>query len=92
MFKLTFLLRVMCIQGRCIFGCRAFLKYLVRKLNAVNKTKRSKPSSMKKWSFSMRVVKYWNRLPAYIVMTLSVLAFKKPFDNQWGEILPKVPV
>ncbi len=37
---------------------------------------------------SVRVVKYWSRLPAYVVLSPSVYIFKKHLDRQWSEILP----
>ncbi len=42
--------------------------------------------------FSVRVVKYWNRLPAHLVMSPSVSDFKKRLDRQWSGIFPTAPV
>ncbi len=39
-------------------------------------------------AFSVRVVKYWNKLPASVVTVPSVEAFKKRLDNVWTEVFP----
>ncbi len=43
-------------------------------------------------SFSVRVVKYWNRLPAHLVLSPSVSIFTKQLDRHWSEIVPAAPV
>ncbi len=43
-------------------------------------------------AFSVRVVKYWNRLPVHLVLSPSVSIFKKQLDRQWSEIFPAAPV
>ncbi len=43
-------------------------------------------------TFSVRVVKYWNRLPAHLVLSPSVSIFKKQLDRQWSKIFPVAPV
>ncbi len=43
-------------------------------------------------AFSVRVVKYWNRLPAHLVLEPSVSIFKKQLDRHWFEIFPAAPV
>ncbi len=43
-------------------------------------------------AFSVRVVKYWNRLPAHIVLPPSVSFFKKQLGRQWSEVFPASPV
>ncbi len=43
-------------------------------------------------AFSIRVVKYWNRLPAHLVLAPSVSIFKKQLDRHWFEIFPAAPV
>ncbi len=52
------------------------------------------PSRLRRWSgaFSVRVVKFWNRLPAHLVLSPSVFTFKKQMDRQWSEIFPAAPV
>ncbi len=52
------------------------------------------PSRLRRRSgaFSVRVVKYWNRFPAHLVLSPSVSIFKKQFYRQWSEILPAAPV
>ncbi len=37
-------------------------------------------------AFSVRVVNYWIRLPAPLVLSPSVSVFKKQLDRQWSEI------
>ncbi len=39
-------------------------------------------------AFSVRVVKYWNKLPASIVTAPSVKVFKKRLEKVWTEIFP----
>ncbi len=39
-----------------------------------------------------RVVKYWNRLPAHLVLAPSISIFKKQLDRHWFEIFPAAPV
>ncbi len=43
-------------------------------------------------AFSVRVVKFWNRLPAHLVLSPSVSIFKKQLDRQWSEIVPAAPM
>ncbi len=52
------------------------------------------PSRLRQGSgaFSVRVVKYWNRLPAHLVLAPSVSIFKKQLDLHWFEIFPAAPV
>ncbi len=48
------------------------------------------PSRLRRRSgaFSVRVVKFWNRLSAHLVLSPSVSIFKKQLDCQWSEIFP----
>ncbi len=39
-------------------------------------------------AFSVRVVKYWNKLPASVVTAPSVNVFKKRLDEVWIEVFP----
>ncbi len=39
-------------------------------------------------AFLVRVVKFWNRLPAHLVLSPSVSIFKKQLDSRWSEIFP----
>ncbi len=52
------------------------------------------PSRLRRRSgaFSARVVNYWNRLPAPLVLSPSVSIFKKQLDRQWPETIPITPV
>ncbi len=52
------------------------------------------PSRLRRRSsaFSVRVVKYWNRLPAHLVLAPSVSIFKKQLERHWFEIFPAAPV
>ncbi len=52
------------------------------------------PSRLRRRSsaFSVRVVKYWNRLQTPLVLTPSVSIFKRQLDRQWSEIFPAAPV
>ncbi len=52
------------------------------------------PSRLRRRSgaFSVRVVKYWNRLPAHLVLEPSVSIIKKQLDRHWFEIFPAAPV
>ncbi len=52
------------------------------------------PSRLRRRSgyLSVRVVKYWNRLPAHLVLSPSVSIFKKQLDRQWSEIFPAAPM
>ncbi len=52
------------------------------------------PSRLRRRSgaFSVRVVKYWNKLPAHQVLAPSVPIFKKQLDRHWFEIFPAAPV
>ncbi len=52
------------------------------------------PSRLRRRSgaFSVRVVKYWNRLPVHLILSPSVPIFKKQLDRQWSEIFPAAPV
>ncbi len=52
------------------------------------------PSRLRRRSgaFSVRVVKYWNRLPAHLVLAPSVSILKKQLDRHWFEIFPAAPV
>ncbi len=43
-------------------------------------------------AFSVRVVKYWNRLPSHLDLSTSASIFKKQLDRQWSEIFPAAPV
>ncbi len=45
----------------------------------------------RKLSFSIRVAKYWNRLPTPIVTTPSVNSFKRQLDSAWEEMFAEVP-
>ncbi len=42
-------------------------------------------------AFSVRVVKYWNKLPASVVTAPSVNVFKKRLEKVWTEIFPYLP-
>ncbi len=42
-------------------------------------------------AFSVRVVKYWNKLPASVVTAPSVNAFKKRLEKVWTEVFPHPP-
>ncbi len=52
------------------------------------------PSHLRRRSgaFSVRVVKFWNRIPVHLVLSPSVSIFKKQLDSQWSEIFPAAPV
>ncbi len=52
------------------------------------------PSRLRRRSgtFSFRVLKYWNRLPAHLVLSPSVSIFKKQLGRQRSEIYPAAPV
>ncbi len=52
------------------------------------------PSRLRRRSgaFSVREVKYWNRLPAHLVLAFSFSIFKKQLDRHWFEIFPAAPV
>ncbi len=52
------------------------------------------PSRLRRRSgaFSRRVVKFWNRLPAHLILSPSVSIFKKQLNRQWSEIFPAAPV
>ncbi len=43
-------------------------------------------------AFSVRFMKYWNRLSAHLVLSPSVSTFKKQLDRQWSEIFPATSV
>ncbi len=46
----------------------------------------------RRWlAFSMRALKYWNRLPASVVTAPSVKVFKKCLENVWTELFPHIP-
>ncbi len=42
-------------------------------------------------AFSVRVVKYWNKLPASVVTAPSVNVFKKRLEKVWTEVFPHLP-
>ncbi len=42
-------------------------------------------------AFSVRVVKYWNKLPASVVTVPSVNVFKKRLEEVWTEVFPHLP-
>ncbi len=52
------------------------------------------PSRLRHMSgaFSVRVVKYWNRLPAPLALSPSVSIFKKQLNHQWFEIFSAAPM
>ncbi len=52
------------------------------------------PSRLRRRSgaFSVRVVKYWNRLPVHLVLAPSVSIFKNQLDRHWFEIFPAAHV
>ncbi len=52
------------------------------------------PSRLRRRSgaFSVRIVKFWNRLPAHLVLSPSVFIFKKQLDRHWFEVFPAAPV
>ncbi len=52
------------------------------------------PSRLRRRSgaFSVRVVKFWNRLPAHLALSPAVSFFKKQFERQWSKIFPAAPV
>ncbi len=43
-------------------------------------------------AFSVRVVKYWNKLPASVVAAPSVNVFKKRLEEVWTEVFPHLPL
>ncbi len=43
-------------------------------------------------AYSVRIVKYGNRLPAYLVFAPCVSIFKKQLDLHWFKIFPAAPV
>ncbi len=45
----------------------------------------------RKSSFSIRVVKYWNRLPTSIVTAPPINSFKRQLDSAWDELVSEVP-
>ncbi len=42
-------------------------------------------------AFSVRVVKYWNKLPASVVTAPSVNIFTKRLEEVWTEVFPHLP-
>ncbi len=42
-------------------------------------------------AFSVRVVKYWNKLPTYVVTAPSVNIFKNRLEKVWTEVFPHLP-
>ncbi len=52
------------------------------------------PSRLRRRSgaFTVRIVKFWNRLPAHLVLAPSVSIFKKQLDRHWPEIFSAAPV
>ncbi len=42
-------------------------------------------------AFSVRVVKYWNKLPASVFTAPSVNVFKKRLEEVWTEVFPHLP-
>ncbi len=42
-------------------------------------------------AFSVRVVKYWNKLPASVFTAPSVIFFKKRLEEVWTEVFPHLP-
>ncbi len=42
-------------------------------------------------AFSVRVVKYWNKLPAFVVTAPSVNVFKKRLEKVWTEVFSHLP-
>ncbi len=42
-------------------------------------------------AFSVRVVKYWNKLPASVVTAPSVNVFKKRLEEVWTDVFPHLP-
>ncbi len=42
-------------------------------------------------AFSVRVVKYWNELPASVVTASSVNVFKKRLEEVWTKVFPHLP-
>ncbi len=53
-----------------------------------------RPSRLRRRSgaFSARVVKFWNRLPAHLVLSSSLPIFKKQLSRQWSEIFHAAPM
>ncbi len=45
----------------------------------------------RKLSFSIRLVKYWNRLPTSTAIAPSVNACKRQLDSAWEELFAEVP-
>ncbi len=43
-------------------------------------------------AFSVRIAKFWNRLPAHIVLSPSLSIFRKQLDRHWSKIFPAAPV
>ncbi len=42
-------------------------------------------------AFSVRVVKYWNKLSASVVTAPSINVFKKRLKKVWTEVFPHLP-
>ncbi len=42
-------------------------------------------------AFSVRVVKYWNKLPASVVTAPSVNVFEKGLEKLWTDVFPHLP-
>ncbi len=43
-------------------------------------------------AFSLRIAKYWNKLPASVVTAPSVNVFKKRLEEVWTEVFPHPPL
>ncbi len=43
-------------------------------------------------AFSVRIGKFWNRLPVHLVLAPSVSIFEKQLDRHWSEIFPAASV
>ncbi len=42
-------------------------------------------------AFSVRAVKYWNKLPVSVVTAPSVKRFKKRLEKVWTDVFPHLP-
>ncbi len=49
-------------------------------------------TSRRQFAFTIRVVPFWNKLPAEIVNASSVKSFKALLDARWQSLFPEVPI
>ncbi len=69
----------------------AGLSYILQKTVGTVGTPKYEPPPEERVSFSVRVVKYWNKLPASIVTAPSVNIFKKRLEKVWTGVFPHLP-